>query len=328
MILVLLAFGTQYFKHRTTAGSATDPRTVNQALKQAGEFQAEAASDATKQSVLSGHPPRNLPETAIANAEIGDSSAERLPTDMTSSEYRSAIWAEIQQAPPKLLDREDSEVDADTAYRIYMFLRWCGITPRTERQAEVRFQRIENEIETATRDDHLSGIKWSANQDFMLYELCRDIPTEVDCRREAVLWLARAVRLGHQAAQIEYYDSAIRMLTTYRPAYISSSLVLLHPEMAVEFKDTAKFALEQAMNTGHPEAYVVMSQAVIDGVIYPRDPILAYAYAHLGELKAMNSRALSAKASHQKSQVSEFLELEEIAEAKQLALELDSKVQN
>jgi len=325
--LLSLTLGSHFFRQRIPADATKHAEIPSQISNDGAETHPETGAVEPADPSFSTTRSRESPEEA-AETEAGHIAHENFPTDTTFGEYRSALWNEIRETPPRLANREEPEIDADTAYKIYVFLRWCGVTPRTDRQAEVRFQRIEDEIETAHNEEHLSGLKWSSNHDFMLYELCREVPPEVDCRLEAVKWLTKAVRLGHQVAQIEYYDSAIRMLTTYRPAYISSSLVLLHPELVLEFKDTSQFALSKAMERGHPEAYVVMSQAVMDGVVYPRNPILAYAYAHLAELEAMGSRTVLWRATNQKSLVSEFLELDEIAEGEQLGLEMQTTGNN
>jgi len=246
-------------------------------------------------------------------------SKEPFPRGQTIGEYRSNIWKEILESPPDLTNRGDPGIDGDTAYRLYLYFRWCGSVATTERQAEVQFQQWADEIAGAADEEHLRGLKWGAGRDFRLYEFCRVIPPEIDRRFEAVKWLAEAVRLDHQVAQIEYYESVINMLSAYRPAFISSSLIMLHPELLGEFKDTSRFALSRAMERGHPEAFVVMSQAIIDGIVFPRDPVLAYAYAHLAELEAVQNPAVLGRIGHQKFMVSQNVDLEQIADAEALA---------
>lgn len=142
-----------------------------------------------------------------------EDSVEPFPLDQTFGEYRSDVWKAILEDPPNLAERGDPGIDGDTAYRLYLFFRWCGSVPTTERSADVHFQQWADEIADATDEKQLRGLKWSAGRDFRLYEFCRVIPPEVDRRLESVKWLGEAVRLDHEVAQIEYYESIIQMIS-------------------------------------------------------------------------------------------------------------------
>lgn len=308
-------------QHAATDGEGLWQGTSEPAASDAGPA---AGPDASAIAELSAARSGSVePEnTAAADLRLPENAKVALPRDHMAAGYRSETWNAILEDPPKLTRRGDPEVDAETAYRLYLYLRWCGSVATTERQAEVQFQQFAEEIAGATDEEHLRGLKWGASRDFQLYEFCRVIPPGIDRRYEAVKWLAEAVRLEHEVAQIEYYDSIIRMLMAYRPAFVSSSLVLLHPELPGEFRDTSRVALARAMERGHPEAFLAMSQAVIDGVVFPRDPVLAYAYAHLAELEAGPDPAILGKIGQQKFMVSQYVEPGQIAEAEQLALKM------
>jgi TPR repeat protein len=139
---------------------------------------------------------------------------------------------------------------------------------------------------------------------------------------EAVAWMSKAVRLGHGVAEVQFYEKAMGFIL--RPDRYTNSppLALQHPGLVMEFKDTARLAFARAMAKGHPEAYLGMSRAVLEGLIYPRDPVLAYAYALRAETEGRNHRTIVGNAGYWKAAAAQYLDQEQIAEARHLALEM------
>ena len=248
-------------------------------------------------------------------------SQHRLPHDVPIEDYKAALWSDIQVNPPDFETPGDPELDAETAYRQYMYFGMCSMAPRTSLQADRHVAQLAERAERAN-GRHLSRIENRVNQTIDMYELCSRIPPEVDCRREAVLWMSEAVRLGHEIAQVQYYEKAMGFLL--RPdAYTGDApLAMQQTSLIGEFKATARSALGGALEKGHPEAYLAMSRAVFEGVIFPRDPILAMAYARVAELEAMANRIILRGLAEHKFELSQFLDSEQAAKAEELSRQL------
>jgi hypothetical protein len=130
--------------------------------------------------------------------------------------------------------------------------------------------------------------------------------------------------LGHEIAEAQFYQKAMGFILRPDPNSNSPPLAMLHPGLVADFKSTARLGLARALEKGHPEAYVAKSQAVLEGMIYPKDPVLAYAYAHLAELEAAKNHIIVKDIGLWKEQAARYLSQEQIAEAGQMALELNA----
>ena len=139
---------------------------------------------------------------------------------------------------------------------------------------------------------------------------------------EAVIWMSEAVRLGHGIAEVQFYEKAMGFILRPDPGTNSPPLAMRHPELVEDFKITARLGLARALEKGHPEAYLAQSQALLEGLIYPRDPVMAYAYAHLAGMEAAKNRLLLNDLDRWKQQAAKYLDEQQIAEAERLALEL------
>ena len=94
------------------------------------------------------------------------------------------------------------------------------------------------------------------------------------------------------------------------------------PGLVDDFKITARRGLARALEKGHPEAYLAKSRALLEGLIFDKDPVLAYAYARLAEQEAAKNQLLIQDLDRWKQQAARYLDQGQIAEAEQLALEL------
>jgi hypothetical protein len=81
-------------------------------------------------------------------------------------------------------------------------------------------------------------------------------------------------------------------------------------------------ALNGALDKGHPEAYLAMSRALFEGILYSRDPVMAFAYARAAELEAMSNHIILRGLDDQKSAVSQYLDNGQLAEAEGLVQQL------
>ncbi|MEJ8566499.1 hypothetical protein [Elongatibacter sediminis] len=272
--------------------------------------------------------------STILAREAGDSRAGQtmrraapvevtIPRDVVMADYKRDLWTDIQASPPDLEALDDVLIDAEMAYRLYMYYGNCSVLPRTDTQADRRLQQIEDRVERA-RGRFLERLEGRADQILDDYELCSLIPPDEDARLEAVAWLSEAVRLGHEVAEVQFYEKAMGFILRSDRNTNTPPLALLQPGVVMEFKDTARFAFARAMERGHPEAFLAMSRAVLEGLIYPRDPVLAYAYAVKAEMEAATNRTIASNASYWREAAGQFLDQDQIAEARQLALEMHS----
>jgi TPR repeat protein len=262
---------------------------------------------------------------------MGDAEASRVrervvaqvafPHDMAMDEYKSALWNDIQANPPALATPGDPAVDADMAYRLYMYFGNCSMSPRTENAVNRSLDRIVARAEYA-REGSLDRLEQWADRTISLYELCASIPPEVDCRLEAVHWMSEAVRLGHEIALVQFYEKSMGFILRSDRFTDAPPLVMTEPGIVEQFKSTARLALNRALENGHPEAYLAMSQAVLEGAIYPKDPILAMAYVRAAEFAAMDNRIILERLERQKYLASQNLTPDQIAQAEEIALEL------
>jgi hypothetical protein len=250
-------------------------------------------------------------------------SRDPFPRHVRMDDYKAALWSEIQANPPRLEAPGDPAIDAEMAYGQYMYYGMCSMAPRTAQQVDQRLERIADRAERA-RGRHLEELEFRADQTIDMYELCLPIPLDVDCREQAVVWMTEAVRLGHEVAQVQYYEKIMGFLLRPDPYLGGPPLVMQNPDLIWEFRSTAARALESALEIGHPEAWLAMSRAVSDGVVFAKNPVLALAYARVAELEAMENRILLNDLQEQKWAAGQFLDQAQRAEAEELAQRLRS----
>jgi TPR repeat protein len=248
---------------------------------------------------------------------------EIVPRDLALAKYKASLWADIRANPPELLDLDDPEIDADLAYRIYTYYGNCSVMPRTARQVDQRLGNIADHVEHAGGRG-LQRMERRVDRIMSAYELCLLIPPDVDCRLEAVHWLTKAVQLGHDVAEIQFYDRAMGFIL--RPDQLNNDppLAMLQPGLVYDFQDTARLAFARALEKGHPEAYLAKSQALLEGLIYPKNPLEAYAHARAAELAAARVHLILEDLDYWKKSAAQHLTEAQLAEAESLALELQS----
>ena len=211
-----------------------------------------------------------------------------IPHDAPLDDYKNDLWLEIQDDPPQIKQAGDPAIDAEEAYSLYMYYGNCSLAPRTGRQVDQGLKYIENRVQSA-RAEQLPGLEGRANHLIDFYELCSPIPPEVDSRVEAVMWMTQAVLLGHEVAEIQYYEKAMGFILRPDRYLNRPPLAMLHPQLVDEFKDTARLGFNRAMEKGHPEVYLAKSQAFLEGLIYQRDPMLAFACPQGGDGSSQQS---------------------------------------
>ncbi len=244
-----------------------------------------------------------------------------IPHEVVMEDYKSDLWAEILANPPEFRRPGDPALDADTAYRLYMYFGNCSIAVRSGLQIDQQIEKIERRAQNASVRS-LEDLEGRLDRMIDFYELCQPIPPDVDSRMEAVIWMSEAVRLGHEIAEVQFYRKAMGFILRHDPNTNSPPLAMQDRGLVADFKTTSRLGLARALEKGHPEAYLAKSQAVLEGLIYPKDPVLAYAYALKSELEAAKSHMIVRDVGLWKQQASKYLSQEQVEEAEQLALEL------
>ena len=245
-------------------------------------------------------------------------SEKPFPKDVAMDQYKSRLWQDLQEDPPPLVPHDSPEVDAELAYRLYMYYGNCSVAPRTQHELDTRINQITARTANAT-DEYMERVERSAERTFDFFEFCSAIPEDVDARLEAVMWMSDAVYLGHPIAEAQFYQKAMGFLLRPNRFTNGPPIAMLHSGIIEEFKSTSRYALQRAVDRGHPEAFIAMSQAYLDDIIFPRDPVVAMAYVRVAEMAAMESRALDSRIGRQKTTVFPLLTPDEVAEANELA---------
>jgi TPR repeat protein len=298
---------------RNPPASATEPEGL--------EPGASAANPLEPRTTLLSARPRGAVDAAeqrkLAASEV------TIPHDVVMQDYKTDLWAEILAQPPEVRQPGDPALDADTAYRLYMYFGNCSVLLGRGHQIDQQIEKIASRAETAD-GRFLEDLEGRLNEIMDYYELCEPIPADVDARMEAVIWMSEAVRLGHEIAEAQFYQKAMGFLLRPDSNANSPPLAMTYPGLVEDFKTTARLGLARALEKGHPEAYLAKSRAVLEGLIYKKDPVLAYAYARKAELEAAKSQMIVKDIGIWKQEAARYLSREKIAEAEQLALEMKS----
>jgi hypothetical protein len=236
------------------------------------------------------------------------------------NDYKTDLWAEIQANPPEFRQPGDPELDAEMAYKLYMYFGNCSVLLSRGHQ---QIERIANRAERAGGRS-LEELEGRLDRIIDYYELCLPIPADMDARMEAVTWMSEAVRLGHEIAEVQFYQKAMGFILRPDQSTNSPPLAMKYPGLVADFKTTARLGLARGLEKGHPEAWLAKSQAVLEGLIYPKDPLLAYACAHKAEIEAAKNHIILSDVGDWKQEAARYLDQEQIAEAEQMAVELRS----
>ena len=274
--------------------------------------------DKPRTTLLSAQPRGN---PGAADKRKSAATQVTIPHDVVMQKYKNELWEELQANPPAFSWPGDPALDADMAYRLYMYYGNCSVLNSRGDHIDKQIDKIVSRAEKAGGRS-LQRLEGRLDRIIDYYELCEPIPPDVDSQMETVIWMSEAVRLGHEIAEVQFYEKAMGFILRPDPTTNSPPLALQHPGLVDDFKTTARLGLARALERGHPEAYLARSQAVLEGLIYKKDPVLAYAYARVAEQEAAKNQLILEDLDRWKQQAARYLDQEQIAEAEQLARDL------
>jgi hypothetical protein len=293
------------------------PQPVNESPDSgAGPSDAEPAGPRAK--LLSAQPRGGL---EASDKQQRAATRVTIPHDVVMQNYKNDLWADIQENPPELRWPGDPALDAEMAYRLYMYYGNCSVLNSRGDHINQQIDKIASRAEKAG-DRSLERLEGRLDRLIDYFELCQPIPPDVDSQMEAVIWMSEAVRLGHEVAEVQFYEKAMGFMLRPDPTTNSPPLAMRHPGLVADFKVTARLGLARALERGHPEAYLARSRALLEGLIYKKDPVLAYAYARVAEQEAAKNQVIINDLEQWKQQAAKYLSQEQIAEAEQLVPEL------
>jgi hypothetical protein len=323
-LAVVFALGVATYVLWRPAQGVEDTLSGQDPVLPAGESQdtepgrSESSPDNARTTFLSA-PPRGNPGAADRRKRA--TTELTIPHDVVMQNYKNDLWKEVQADPPAFSWPGDPALDAEMAYKLYMYYGNCSALSSRGDHIDHQINKIASRAENAD-SRLLERLEGRLDRISDYYELCQPIPPDVDSQMEAVIWMSEAVRLGHEIAEVQFYQKAMGFILRPDPTTNSPPLALRHPGLVVEFKTTARLGLARALERGHPEAYLAKSQAVLEGLIYQKDPVLAYAYARVAEQEAAKNQLILQDLDRWKQQAARYLDQEQIAEAEQLALEM------
>ncbi|MEM9530142.1 MAG: hypothetical protein AAGA23_04435 [Pseudomonadota bacterium] len=174
--------------------------------------------------------------------------------------------------------------DAAAAFRQHVLAMLCLHGPRTDWQLERRLEDLNDrldklgELDEAQAAQQVEYIQIELREAQATNALCAHIDPELDLRVEALEWLETAAELGHRGAQRVYPFFGRSLILGWE-----GSLAFEQPGLVEEYQLRARRYGEALLATGHPEAYLMMSELYFDGSAFPRDYARSYAYALAAE---------------------------------------------
>lgn len=282
-VLVVIVF-SRTVSEREFPGSTTDsvavtdsgpdgqvnvePKPVNQTNVR-GSSQADAPADVTAGSAV---PEFLSPYPLAENVSIG-----RWMEDYADS---------IRRSTPEDFEQkreEADELDAEAAYWLHEFYKFCDHQPRSDWQLDNALSRVESHVDRAARDRRrerrLDRAQETLDEYEQGYQLCSFLGPDFDAKAASLAWLETAANLGHMAALRLYHSQARELLTED-----DSTLGFRQPDLIHLFKSNAKKYARQLLETGHPQGYLLMARMYYVGDVFEQDFNLAYSYAYAGFL--------------------------------------------
>jgi hypothetical protein len=245
-----------------------------------------------------------------------------LDFETSIGEWMSDYSKSIRESSPEDFDlkqRQADKLDADAAYWLYEYYKYCNDAPRTDWQMEHVLTRVEQRVEHAGGEDgnsrRLDRMQKTLDWYEQAYQLCSVLGTEIDTHAESLAWLETAADLDHVAAMRLYHSQARELLTGD-----DSSLAYQQPDLIHAFALNARKYARELMEIGHPQAYMLMARMYFVGDVFEQNFTRAYAYARAGYLVGIQGSKTDAQ--NWLNVISPNLSPAEIPQAEKMAQDL------
>jgi len=170
-------------------------------------------------------------------------------------------------------------INGELAMQAYFYVKSCIGKPRTLESMDLRLQQRENfyqqQLAGHSPEDYENQL-WQLEFDF---NHCVGLD-DIDLVRTSLDWLQIAADQSYLPAQISFYTELPDVLRrTADRLFREPEYIDMHRVKSIEY-------LEQALSTGHPDAYTQMATAIMDGVLYQSSPEMALAYHYAAQRSA------------------------------------------
>lgn len=218
----------------------------------------------------------------------------------------------------ELKRQEADNLDADAAYWLHLYYLNCEHAPRSKWQLDKALSRTQKNLEvwvSKTENPNLDRVIRSLDWYEQSFKQCSFLGPDFDVHLESLVWLERAVDLGHMGAQRLYHYQARELI-----AGNGSNLAFQYSNLIPEFKLRARRIARDLLATGHPQGYLLMARMYYMGDVYEQDYSKAYAYARAAYLTGTAGAQIDAQ--NWLRVIAANLPPAEIADAEQKAVEL------
>lgn len=185
--------------------------------------------------------------------------------------YALAAVADINSKNYRSTASSADNGDATASYLMYLLFATCASSPQTQAQLDYELEKIAREGQVFNDAAYVAGRAQVARES---YEKCQDLAPDLSTEEmilEALDWLTISAEQGHLFAQIAYYNLARGLID-------AGIDVFKHPEVLVDYRLRSARYLQVSLESGHPEAFSTMARALMEGVVFDRDPVASYAY--------------------------------------------------
>jgi hypothetical protein len=174
-------------------------------------------------------------------------------------------------------------IEGEAAYQAYLYVKSCIGSQTTAAsyneqlvQLQVLFDRNRERVSAGELEARLNELE----QGFIRCEGLGEKPL-----RAAVEWLQLAADLAYLPAQIGFYRELPELLRQDRWA------VFRKPDFLDLYQLRTPEYLVAALKSGHPDAFRHFAVAIIDGIVFEPDSVLALAYYHAADLAGGSGQA-------------------------------------
>ena len=274
VVLAAIAFATLIVLFRATSGSIEKARiseVQTREFDEPGVDLTAVSAEAVAKEVVTAQG-ETVAAKKIAEVRVGRQVAEIVSVKNSLRQTRqSAQEMDFSSYHQQII--ESDSISGELALTAYYFTKSCIGQPRTIDAMDLRLEQTENFYQQQVSENSAAAYESQLSRLESEFDRCAGLD-DYDLVATAVDWLQIAADVGYLPAQVAFYTELPDLLRKTRdrlfrePGYID-----LHREKSIEY-------LQLAVNTGHRDAYAQMATAILDGVLYEADPMMALAYLY------------------------------------------------